>query len=138
MGRQLRGFGVNILTPQISSCIEKLVSVLNFTVIRQDEAFAVLSWMPADQTNIDTIIMIHTDFTYAANPYSEYLTSLDMRGRGIELRFYHLDPDDAVARAKDAAGWTVLQEATDKPHGLREAFLLDDLGYCWVPSLPRK
>ena len=28
-------------------------------------------------------------------------------------------------------------EATDKPHGLREAYILDPDGYCWVPGRPK-
>ena len=55
------------------------------------------------------------------------------RGGGIEIRLYDTDPDGAVARAK-ALGATVLQEPTDKPHGLREAYILCDNGYAWVPS----
>ena len=34
-----------------------------------------------------------------------------------------------------AIGGGVLQEATDKPHGLREAYLYDPDGYVWVPSV---
>ncbi len=55
------------------------------------------------------------------------------RGLGAEIRLYDCDPDQAVARAK-AHGHHVLQEATDKPHGLREAYILDPDGYCWVPK----
>ena len=43
--------------------------------------------------------------------------------------------DLAAARA-EAAGGTILQPPTDKPHGLREAYLLDPDGYVWVPSRP--
>lgn len=134
-GRSLNGFGVNILTPQVIPYVEKLVFVLGLTLVRQEEAFAVVSWVDEAETTMDTIIQIHADFTYAQNPYYEFLTQTDMRGRGIEMRIYHIDPDEAVKRALSTDGWTVVQDATDKPHGLREAFLLDDLGYCWVPSV---
>ena len=30
----------------------------------------------------------------------------------------------------------ILQPPTNKPHGLREAYILDPDGYCWVPSRP--
>ena len=45
------------------------------------------------------------------------------------------DPDAAEARAR-AQGHIVLESATDKPHGLREAYLVDPDGYCWVPDVP--
>ncbi len=32
----------------------------------------------------------------------------------------------------------VLAGAMDKPHGLREAYILDDSGYLWVPDVPAK
>ena len=47
---------------------------------------------------------------------------------------YHANPDAAAARA-EAAGATILQPPTDKPHGLREAYILCDDGYAWVPSV---
>ena len=31
-------------------------------------------------------------------------------------------------------GWTVLAGSMNKPHGLREAVLIDDDGYVWVPG----
>ena len=32
-------------------------------------------------------------------------------------------------------GYEVLEPATDKPHGLREAYILDGDGYVWVPDI---
>ena len=55
------------------------------------------------------------------------------RGGGIEIRLYDTDPEDAVARV-EVFGGTILQEPTDKPHGLREAYILCENGYAWVPS----
>ena len=49
---------------------------------------------------------------------------------------YGVDPDRAEAAAR-RLGFTVLAPAADKPHGLREAFILDLDGYLWVPDLPR-
>jgi hypothetical protein len=57
-----------------------------------------------------------------------------MRGTGVELRLYGVNPDTAVAQAKSLDHY-ILQEATDKPHGLREAYILDANGYIWVPSV---
>ena len=52
----------------------------------------------------------------------------------VELRFYGVDPDAAEARAR-ARGDTVLAGAADKPHGLRESYLVDPDGYVWVPGV---
>ena len=55
------------------------------------------------------------------------------RGAGAESRLFDMDPD-AVARRAEVAGWHILQPPTDKPHGLRECYLLDVQGYCWAPG----
>ena len=54
-------------------------------------------------------------------------------GAGAEFRLFDMDPD-AAARRAEVAGWYILQPPTDKPHGLRECYLLDLEGYCWVPG----
>ena len=38
--------------------------------------------------------------------------------------------------ARDLGG-VVLAGAADKPHGVREAYILDPEGYCWVPTVPK-
>ncbi|MDP7604377.1 MAG: hypothetical protein QF546_11120 [Alphaproteobacteria bacterium] len=40
---------------------------------------------------------------------------------------------EAAARERD---FVVLAGAMDKPHGLREAYILDNSGYLWVPDVP--
>lgn len=77
----------------------------------------------------------HSDGTYGTNPYLALLPENPPRGAGVELRLYDSDPDDCAARA-EAAGMTILQPPTDKPHGLRECYLLCPDGYAWVPSRP--
>ena len=57
------------------------------------------------------------------------------RGVGVELRLHGCDPDAAQERAR-ARGEIILAEAIDKPHGLREAYLIDPDGYIWVPDVP--
>lgn len=59
------------------------------------------------------------------------------RGSGMELRLHGCDPDRAEERAT-AAGYEVLASAADKPHGLREAYIVDPDGYVWVPDLPTR
>ncbi len=78
--------------------------------------------------------MLHADHTYQDHPLHGSLTGDLARGIGAEIRLYGRDPDaaEAVARRLD---FTVLQGAADKPHGLREAFLIDADGYLWVPGV---
>ena len=56
-----------------------------------------------------------------------------MRGVGIELRLYGVDPDMAVNKAIEG-GFHVLQQPTNKEHGLREAYIIGPDNYVWVPS----
>ena len=77
------------------------------------------------------IIQLHADLTYHANPLPSLLPEAGARGAGAEFRLFGIDPDVAAARAK-TAGWHILQAPANKPHRLREAFLLDLGEYCWV------
>jgi hypothetical protein len=81
--------------------------------------------------------LLHSDWTYRNHEMRGAVTGLETRGGGVELRLYGIDPDRAetAARSSDA---TVLVSAADKPHGLREAYIVDDDGYVWVPCVPTK
>ena len=135
LGRRLKGMGINLLCPDPLTYTPVLARVMGFELIRLDEFFALLSWQSPPDTQ--SLIQLHADKSYAGNPYHAYLGESRMRGLGVELRLFDLDPDAAVTRAEAEPDWTILQPATDKEHGVREAFILDPLGYCWVPSLPR-
>jgi len=126
-GRSLTGIGFNLLVANMQRALEFQTLVLEADVVYHDEDFAaiVLQKMP---------MMLHADHTYADHPMSGIVAGLDARGAGCELRVYGLDPDAAVERAR-SNNFTILAEAMDKPHGLREAFLVDDEGYVWAPGL---
>ena len=126
MGHRLDGFGVNLLVRQVARTVEFLREALEFTVLRQSDDYAVLAWR-------GRLFQLHADATYAAHPLPAHLPEAGLRGAGVELRLYRADPDRAEQRAH-ARGYEVLQATADKPHGLRECFLLDPDGYCWVPS----
>ena len=79
------------------------------------------------------MFQLHSDGTYHANPLLGLLPENRPRGAGIEIRLYDTDPD-MVEAAAESAGGTVLQGATDKPHGLREVYVLCENGYAWVAS----
>lgn len=127
MGRLLEGFGVNLLARRVDKSAEFLHSVLEFAVLRQSDDYAVLA-------HRGLLYQLHADSTYAGNPLLAHLPDAGLRGAGVELRLYQVDPDRAERRAR-RGGYEVLQATADKPHGLRECFLLDPDGYCWVPSV---
>ena len=126
-GRSLGGFGINLVVSDVNRSCEFLHSVFDFSIPRQSQDFAIL-------LHRGVTYQLHADHTYSTNPLLSLLPDNGPRGGGIELRLYQLDPDQAQARA-EAAGYIVLQSSADKPHGLRECFLLDPDGYCWVPSI---
>lgn len=127
-GRSLRGLGLNLLVRDVAEELTFLTGVLGLTAHRVSRDFAIV-------TGGGALVQVHADATYHANPLLGLLPETPPRGAGIELRLYDIDPDTAAARA-EAQGAPILQPPTDKPHGLREAFLLSPNGYCWVPSRP--
>jgi uncharacterized glyoxalase superfamily protein PhnB len=126
-GKSLRGLGFNLIVRNIGQSLRFHEQVLQSTVFYSDEDFAMLRLIGADY-------MLHADHAYSHSPVSGLIAGVDARGIGIELRIYGLDPDGAAQRARDA-GFTVLAGAMDKPHGLREAMLIDGDGYLWIPSI---
>ncbi|WP_109465498.1 glyoxalase [Albibacillus kandeliae] len=127
-GKSLRGIGLNLLVRDVPAQCAFLETVFGITAHQISADFAIARYG-------DQVFQIHADGTYHANPLLGLLPELPPRGAGIEIRLYESDPDTAAARAIDA-GATVLQAPTDKPHGLREAYILCDNGYAWVPSRP--
>jgi catechol 2,3-dioxygenase-like lactoylglutathione lyase family enzyme len=132
-GRSLKGLGVNLLVRDVARSVAFAKDVLGATVAFADRDFAVLRYASASSA---AEWMLHADGTYHAHPLLPLLDDSAPRGLGAEIRLYDCDPDRAVAQAK-VHGHHVLQEASDKPHGLREAYILDPDGYCWVPGRPK-
>lgn len=126
-GRSLTGVGFNLLVRDMDQAIKFQKSVLAADVVYADPDFAVLK-------GYGGMWMLHADHTYDDHPLSGSLNETTPRGVGAELRIYNCDPDAAEARARDA-GYTVLAGSMDKPHGLREAYILDEDGYLWVPGV---
>ncbi len=127
-GRSLRGFGVNLLVRDVAKSSPFHREVLAGEEVYRDEDFAVFRFGTVEW-------MLHADHTYDAHPLAKLLAAGDARGVGAELRLHGRDPDEAEAAARRRND-VVLQPATDKPHGLREAFILDPDGYLWVPDVP--
>lgn len=127
-GASLRGFGFNILVTDVPRSARFLETVFGMTAHRVSADFAIM----AHGTDV---MQLHADGTYVENPLLNLLPENPPRGAGVEIRLYDCDPDLAASRAEDAGG-TILQDPTDKPHGLRECFILCADGYAWVPSRP--
>lgn len=127
-GRGLRGIGLNILVRDVLSQCRFLETVFDMQTHRATADFAIVTYGTQ-------VFQLHSDGTYHANPLLGLLPETPPRGAGVEIRLYETDPDQAAARAEEA-GHVVLQSPADKPHGLREAYILCDNGYAWVPSRP--
>ena len=127
-GRSLTGLGVNLLVRDVEASLGFARAVLDAEVVYADADFAVVRRGGAEW-------MLHADHTYDNHPLHGSLTDDLARGIGAEIRLHGRDPDEAEAAARQL-GCHVLQGAMDKPHGLREAFLIDPDGYLWVPDVP--
>ena len=126
-GRSLNGLGFNLIVRDVDEALRFVTAVLGAQLQFRTDAFAALSLC-------GQAFMLHQDTTYRNNALYGSLQSAEARGIGVELRAYGVDPDKAEARAREQ-GFTVLAGSLDKPHGLREAMLLDSDGYLWIPSI---
>ena len=125
-GSALRDFGLNLLVRDVATTVLFLKQVLQMKTHRSNHDFAVVE-------SRGTYFQLHADHTYNSNPLPSLLPQTGNRGAGIELRLYDTDPDACEEKAR-AFDYVVLRESEDRPHGLRECYLLDPDGYCWVPS----
>lgn len=127
-GASLRGVGFNILVRDVRRTARFLETVFGMAAHQLSDDFAIM-------THGASVLQLHADGTYAGNPLLGLVPENPPRGAGIEIRLYDCDPDAASARA-EAAGGTLLQAPADKPHGLRETYILCADGYAWVASRP--
>ena len=127
-GKSLRGIGINMLVRDVRRTAAFLEDVFKVGVHRLSDDFAIITYG-------NQVFQLHSDGTYHSNPLLNLLPENPPRGAGLEIHFYDTDPDEAAARA-EARGAAILQEPTDKPHGLRETYILCDDGYAWLASRP--
>ncbi|WP_417524613.1 VOC family protein [Marinovum sp.] len=128
-GAGLRGLGINFLVRDVRRTAAFLETVFEMKAHRLSGDFAIMVYGAQ-------VFQLHADGTYAGHPLQTMLPESPPRGLGVEIRLYDSDPDDAARRAEPASGM-VLAPPADKPHGLREVFILDPDGYCWVASRPK-
>lgn len=126
-GKSLRGIGLNLVVRDVMAEVAFLKAVFGMQAFQATRDFAIMTYG-------GDVFQLHSDGTYHSNPLLGLLPEAGARGAGLEIHLYDTDPDAAVARAQGHDGATILQEPADKPHGLREAYILDADGYAWVPS----
>ena len=118
------GMGINLLVSQVADTMRFAETVLGLETVYADTDFTILRHGGADW-------IVHSDASYHSNPLLGLTGDGALRGVGVELRVYGVDPDEAAARAA-AAGNPILQAPADKPHGLRECYLIAPGGSVWV------
>lgn len=128
-GKALKGIGLNLLVRDVLAECAFLREVFGMTCHQTSADFAIVTYG-------SQVFQLHSDATYHSNPLLGLLPESPPRGAGVEIRLYETDPDEAVEKAA-GFGATVLQEPAEKPHGLREAYILCENGYAWVPSRPK-
>ncbi|MCO4823922.1 MAG: glyoxalase [Amylibacter sp.] len=129
-GQSLRGVGVNLLTTDMGKLAAFLVGVFDAVAHRISDDFAIVVFK-------GTILQIHHDATYRAHPLLGLLPDNPPRGAGTQFFMFGVDPNIALARAKEFGG-TVLEPAQNKPHGLYEGTILSPEGYAFSPAVPTK
>ncbi len=126
-GRSLpRGVGINLLVPEIAPMEEFCRIVLGARTIHADEDFAAIELL-------GSLFMLHADHSYADHEMAGAFAGVEVRGAGLEIRIYGADPDAVEALAREQ-GHIVLAGSLDKPHGLRECYIVGPSGYVFVPT----
>ena len=124
----LAGITLNLLVRDIQRSVEFASQVLGAETMYADPDFAVLR-------NTAGEWCLHADHTYDHHAlYAVLPAEGTRRGAGAEFRLHGVDPDVAAGAAR-RLGYTVLSPASNKGHGLREAYILDPDGYTWVPDV---
>ena len=128
-GQSLSAFTVNLLSADLARALEFQRDVLQAELLHADEDLLILQGFGSSW-------MVHADHTYDKHALLADTQQAGRRGAGVELRLHHCDPDAVAERAR-AHGFRLLDGPRDQPdHGLREAHIIDDDGYVWVPDLP--
>ena len=123
--KELNGLTVNLLVNNISKATDFITNVIEANIIYEDIDFAAIEGFGSKWC-------FHADHTYCKHPLIGLINKKNKRGDGIELRLLGCNPDKAEMRALKH-GFKVISKTQDKPHGLRECYIIDSSGYCWVP-----
>ena len=123
--RELCGLTVNLLVKNISEATDFITNVIEAKIIYEDIDFAAIEGFGSKWC-------FHADHTYESHSLTDFISIKNKRGEGVELRLLGCNPDRAELRAIKH-GFKVISKSQDKPHGLRECYIMDSSGYCWVP-----
>ncbi len=129
-GKSLTGVGVNLLTTDVKQLAGLLVGVFGATAHRLSKDFAIIRFG-------GMMLQIHHDATYGTHPLHGLLPENPPRGLGVQLYFFGVDPDFAVAQA-EAFGGSVVEQPRNKPHGLYEGTVLSAEGYAFTAAVPER
>ena len=125
--KDLSGLTINLLVKDIKHSINFLQKIINAKIIYQDPDFAAIEGFGSSWN-------IYSYHTYDNHAYINIIKSSKPKGLGIELRVIGCDPDRAEERARKE-NYIILSNSMNKPHGMRECYILDNNGFCWVPSI---
>ena len=125
--RDLSGLTINLLVEDINLSIDFLQKIIKANIVYQDPDFAAIE-------GYGSRWCLHSYHTYESHPYMNVIKNSNPKGLGIELRVIGCDPDRAEERAKKE-NYIILSTSTDKAHGMRECYIHDNNGFCWVPSI---
>jgi len=122
------GLGINLLVRDVDRSARFQAELFGARILYWEEHFAIMQ-------ALGSTWLLHSDWTYRNHELIGAVAGVAARGSGVELRLYGVDPDHAEAAAR-RRGAVILAPAAEKEHGLREAYIVDDDGYVWVPSVP--
>ena len=125
--RDLSGLTVNLLVEDINLSIHFLKKIIEAKIVYQDPDFAAIE-------GFGSRWCLHSYHTYESHPYMNVIKNSNPKGLGIELRVIGCDPDRAEEKARKE-NYIILSTSTDKAHGMRECYIHDNNGFCWVPSI---
>ena len=123
--KDLSGLTINLLVNNIKLSVNFLHQIIKAKIIYQDPDFAAIE-------GFGSRWCIHSYHTYDTHPYINIIKNSKPKGLGIELRVVGCDPDKAEERARKE-NYIILSTSTDKAQGMRECFIVDHDGFCWVP-----
>ena len=115
--KELSGLTVNLLVNDVHKATEFVKNVIEADVIYEDIDFAAIEGFGSKWC-------FHADHTYDKHPLKSFISIKNKRGIGIELRLLGCNPDQAEIKAIKH-GFKVISRSQDKPHGLRECYIID-------------
>lgn len=129
IGQSLSGIGINLLSRDVPALSSALTAVLGLSAYRVSSEFALI-------VHGTQLIQIHADTAFANHPVGVLAGEAALRGAGVQIYLFGLDPDAVASRARVAESHSIslLEEPADKPHGLREASIATPEGYVFTAA----